>query len=244
MKPPAVLLVFFAAALLWQSNAKPPAGAAPAAEAVRSVMTAEAALRDIPLRDVIAAATGRKTLPLQPDKIPSDAACRRHIMLAADKVIAFLNAADGPLRGLRRINEGSRHVEEKLITLLNGGDFTCAVPHTKEGDGQRSGYPDLRIVHKPTGRVYYLDPKLYEATAAGSTLRTFYYEPKDLTGKIHDDACHLVLGIAHDGKDGAWQFTGWRLVDLHNFRVRLKAEFQASNKDIYRDELTAGQSAK
>ena len=173
MKPPAVLLVFFAAALLWQSNAKPPAGAAPAAEAVRSVMTAEAALLDIPLRDVIAAATGRKILPLQPDKIPSDAACRRHIMLAADKVIAFLNAADGPLRGLRRINEGSRHVEEKLITLLNGGDFTCAVPHTNEGDGQRSGYPDLRIVHKPTGRVYYLDPKLYEATAAGSTLRTF-----------------------------------------------------------------------
>ena len=43
---------------------------------------------------------------------------------------------------------------------------------------------------------------------------------------------------------GAVNLTGWRLVDLFNFRVRLKAEFQASNKDLYRDELTAGQSAK
>ncbi len=86
-------------------------------------------------------------------------------------------------------------------------------------------------------------PTTTSSTAANSTLRTFYYEPRELTGKIHDDACHLVLGIAHDGKDGAWRFTGWKLVDLFEFRVRLKAEFQASNKELYRRELIAGESS-
>ncbi len=244
MKFPIALPAVIAIAFFCQLNAKPPAEASPAAEAVRTVMAAELTLSDIALRDVIAAATGKTVLPFQPDKVPADAACRTHITRAADKVLAALNAADSPLRGLRRINEGSRHVEHKLAALLHAGDFTCAVPHTSGGGTQRSGYPDLRIVHTPTGRVYYLDPKLYESTAAASTLRTFYYEPKDLTGKIHDDACHLILGITHDGKDGAWQLTGWRLIDLHNFRVRLKAEFQASNKDLYRDELTVGQSGR
>lgn len=244
MKPCAFFLLAGLPAFLWQLNAKPPAEARSAADAVRAVMGAEDILSDIPLRDVIAAATGKTILPFQPDKVPADATCHTHITGAANKVLAALNAPDSPLRGLRRINEASHHVEDKLAALLNAGEFTCAVPHTSAGGAQRPGYPDLRIVHKPSGRVYYLDPKLYESTAATSTLRTFYYEPKDLTGKIHDHACHLILGIAHDGKDGAWQLTGWRLIDLHNFRVRLKAEFQASNKDLYREEMTVGRSAQ
>ena len=244
MKCAAILAILLSAALLWELNAKSSVDAAPAADAVRSVMTAEQTLSDVPLREVVEAATGKRVLPFQPDKLPADAACRKHIAQAADRVLAALNATDSPLRGLRRINEGSRHVEDKLAVLLNDGEFACAVPRTTSGEEQRSGYPDLRIVHKETGRVYYLDPKLYESTAAASTLRTFYYEPKALTGKINDDACHLILGIAHDGKDGAWQLTGWRLVDLYNFRVRLKAEFQASNKELYRDELIVGRSGK
>lgn len=244
MKILPALLAVPSLAFFYNLDAKPPAAAQPAAEAVRAVMAAEQALGDIPLREVIAAATGRTILPFQPDKVAADAACRTHITGAAEKVLVLLNAGDSPLQGLRRINEASRHVEDRLIALLHAGDFTCAIPRISGGDAQRSGYPDLRLVHTPTGRVYYLDPKLYEATSAASTLRTFYYEPRDLTGKIHDDACHLILGISHDGKDGAWQLTGWRLVDLHSFRVRLKAEFQASNKDLYRDEITVGRSAK
>jgi len=244
MKFSALLLLATLAVLLWQLNAKPPAEAMSVAEAVRGVMAAEVTLGDIPLREVVAAATGKTVLPFTPDKVPADAACRTRIMQAADRVLAFLNAVDSPVRGLRRINEASRFVEDNLATLLTAGEFTCDYPRTSGGAQQRSGYPDLRIVHKPTGRVYFLDPKLYESGSVQSTLRTFYYEPKDLTGKIHEDACHLLLGISHDGKDGAWQFTGWRLLDLHDFRVRLKAEFQASNKDLYRKELTIGESTE
>jgi hypothetical protein len=93
------------------------------------------------------------------------------------------------------------------------------------------------IVRKPTGNIYYLDPKLFETGSAASSLRTFYFEPKTTTNKILDDARHLLVGIEHDGNDGRWKFLHWQLVDLYNFRVRLKAEFQASNKDLYRHAL-------
>jgi hypothetical protein len=72
-----------------------------------------------------------------------------------------------------------------------------------------------------------------EDSAWDSTLRTFYFEPKVQTLKITDDAVHLLAGIGHDGHDGAWKFTGFKLVDLSKLHVRLKAEFQASNADVY-----------
>jgi hypothetical protein len=242
MKHSAFLVLAVLLPLLWQLDAKPAAEARPASEIVRSVMTAEDALNDIPLREVIAAATGHHVLVMNPEKSAADAACRAHVSAGADRILAFLNAPGNPAGGLRRINEASRAVEGKLMELLNAGAFTCTRARTAAGAEQHSGYPDLRLVHRPTGRVYFLDPKLFESGSAQSTLRTFYYEPKALTGKIHEDACHLLLGISHDGNDGAWKFTGWRLIDLYQFRVRLKAEFQASNKDLYRDELTLGSS--
>jgi hypothetical protein len=231
--------LFFIAAILL-----PQAGPAPStpAVAVRGVMDASAALRDVPLREVIAAAAGKRVLDFEPGTVPADAAARDHIRAAAEKLLVFLNAPESPARGLRRINEASRHAEDKLCALLNAGGFTCEPAPTTSGAVQRSGYPDLRLVHRDSGHVYYLDPKLYEASAEQSTLRTFYYEPKELTGKIGADACHLLLGLAHDGKDGAWHFQSWRLVDLYEFRVRLKAEFQASNKDLYSDGLTVARS--
>ncbi len=218
--------------------------AAPAVEAVRAVMTAQDTLKSVPLRDIIHGATGHSVKPFSPDSDPTDALCREHIIKAADAVLAWANSPECPIRRLRRINEASHYAEDELRKLLNTGDYTCDFPVTKAGTAQRSGYPDLRIEHKPTRRVWFLDPKLYEATSRTSSLRTFYYEPRDLTGKIQDDASHLILGLAHDGKDGAWTFTSWDLVDLYDFRVSLKAEFQAGNKELYRKELLRASSAK
>ncbi len=113
--------------------------------------------------------------------------------------------------------------------------LTCDVPPTRSGEHQRSGYPDLRIIDAESKLVFYLDPKLVEQGSAASTFRTFYFEPKNETLKITDDAVHLLVGIEHDGKSGEWTFTGWRLVDLSTLKVRLKAEFQASNADLYQE---------
>jgi hypothetical protein len=120
--------------------------------------------------------------------------------------------------------------------------------------------PDLRIVDVASKRVYYLDPKLYAARSRDSSFRTFYFEPKLAMNKVHDDAVHFIAGFEHAPRDVAaslsrgasgmslntaterrdysknlpWKFTRWDLVNLADFRVKLKAEFQASNRDLYR----------
>ncbi len=38
-------------------------------------------------------------------------------------------------------------------------------------------------------------------------------------------------------------FLHWELIDLSRFRVRLKAEFEGSNADMYRPEAVVGTSA-
>jgi hypothetical protein len=52
-----------------------------------------------------------------------------------------------------------------------------------------------------------------------------------------------LIGIEHDGRqDGYWKFLNWDIVDISHFQVRLKAEFQGSNRDLYRSELIVGTS--
>lgn len=199
-------------------------------------------LKNVPFSTVIEAATGRRILPLDPG-----AAIDRQILDAIGEamtgVLRGLNAEDNPARGLRRINEASRHLEDALLAALDARPgFSCGIPPTAEGKEQRPGYPDLRLMHEASGRVAYLDPKLFEESGIASTLRTFYFEPAGLdgegvTGKVLEDAHHILIGVAHDGNDGQWKFLRWHAVDLSGLNVRLKAEFQASNRDLYRPEL-------
>ncbi len=181
---------------------------------------------------VAEACSGKQVIPLAAKE--SHRRVKAAIESALTRAIEKLNAANSPVRSLRRINEASRFFEDALHERLDTEpDLSCDIPPNRRGEAQRSGYPDLRIVHEPSGEVFYLDPKLVEDGSWDSTLRSFYFEPKDETLKITDHAVHLLAGISHDGQDGAWTFTGFKLVDLSTLKVRLKAEFQASNKDLY-----------
>lgn len=202
------------------------------ARLVRQLLGEKLGDREFSFAAVAEACSGKKVIPLA-DK-DSHARVRFAIESSLSRAIEKLNAPGSPVRSLRRINEASRFFEDALHESLNAEpDLSCDVPPNRRGETQRSGYPDLRVVHEPSGEVFYLDPKLVEDSSWDSTLRTFYFEPKDETLKITDDAVHLLAGIGHDGKDGAWTFTGFKLVDLSTLKVRLKAEFQASNKDLY-----------
>jgi hypothetical protein len=210
-----------------------PAPPAKPASPLSEIIGLSAGLQDVPFREIVEATTGHAVLPAGTDDPLLPLLAR-----VLDLTLAEFNATGSPLTNLRRINEASRFFEDRLrVGLDAAADFSCDVPKTAEGASQRSGYPDLRIVHHASGRIYYLDPKLFETGSETSTLRTFYYEPKTTTGKVTEDAVHLLVGVEHDGNDGDWKFLRWHLVDLHDFRVRLKAEFQASNKDLYRPEL-------
>jgi len=192
---------------------------------------------DTPFRDVVEAATGHRVIPADPEH-PVHRLLLDAIADALDHGVATLSAADSPVREESRINEASRHFEILLRTSLDAHpDLECAPPLLADGSAQAAGYPDLRIRHVPSGTIVYLDPKLVAADSLDSSLRTFYFTPRTTTNKIQDDAIHLLAGITHDGNLGQWRFLGWKLVDLHGFRVRLKAEYQAANRDLYREEL-------
>ena len=215
--------------------AAPPseAGKAGDADLIHLLLAQDLGERTFAFPAVIEAATGHQVLSA--DR-PSEGllVIREAIETAANDCLPLFSGPESPLRELRRINEASRYFEDSLRTLLDAHpDLSCGVPTTADGVEQRSGYPDLRIEHLPTRTVAYLDPKLFEESSRSSSLRTFYYEPKEHSSKVNEDATHFLLGFAHDGKDRVWTFTGWDLVDLSTLQVRLKAEFQAANRDLY-----------
>jgi hypothetical protein len=212
-------------------------------QAVLAVAKADRELKEIPFAEVVKAATGKRILPFDL-KSENDLELLSKIGAAMDEVLKRMNATNSIAQKQRRINEVSSHFEDEMKRVLNDTPgFFCDFPHLASGKIQRSGYPDLRLVDKKSRRIIYLDPKLYEATSRASSLRTFYFEPKTDTNKILDDAHHLIVGFAHDGKkSGQWKFLSWELVDLAQFKVRLKAEFQGSNHDLYQESAIVGSS--
>ena len=202
-------------------------------------------LRGIAFSDVIFNTTGKRVLPIDP-KNETDAKVVRQITGALDETLKRLNSPENPVQKADRINEVSSHVEETLRELLNSvPGLSCEYPRTADEKVQRSGYPDLRIMDTASKRVFYLDPKLYAAGSRDSSFRTFYFEPKVATNKVRDDAVHLIAGFEHDSRaEGKWRFIRWDLVDLSRFQVKLKAEFQGSNRDMYRPEAIVATSTK
>lgn len=130
--------------------------------------------KKFPLGKVIAKTSG--SLILEPNN--SHAPLMKIIEEVAQTVSTQLSQPDSPARKKRRINEVSALFEDALrIQIDQRPDFTCEFTKTKDGDVQRSGYPDLRVEHLPTGSIAYLDPKLFEEKSIKSSCRTFYFGP-------------------------------------------------------------------
>jgi len=205
----------------------------------------DAELRGIPFREVIFDATGKQVLPFNP-KNEIDGRVLKEITTVLNEVMDQLNAPDSVIQGISRINEVSSHFEDLMRELLNKAPgFSCEFPKTATGATQRSGYPDLELIDQQSRRVYYLDPKLYAVGSRDSSFRTFYFQPKIPTNKVREDAVHFIVGFEHEkpAADRHWKFTRWDLVDLSHFQVKLKAEFEGSNRDMYRPEAIVATSA-
>jgi hypothetical protein len=207
-------------------------------------------LRGVPFSEVILDTTGKKVFRFDPNNAV-DQRVAQSVRAACNETMKRLNAPDSAIQHIDRVNEVSSHFEDSLRELLNAAPgLRCDFPLTNDGKEQRSGYPDLRIIDLESKRVFYLDPKLYAERSRDSSFRTFYFEPKRGTNKVRDDAVHFIVGFQHDPRGGSnslnatWKFTRWDLVDLSQFRVKLKAEFQGSNRDMYRPEAIVASSEK
>ncbi len=213
-----------------------------AAEFIDWLLQDERDLKGIPFSEVLAATTGKKILPVDPE---ADKPWLEKLGAILDRTLAKLNDPSHPIHTAGRINEASRFIEDELLAECEGVEgWSCGIPKTFAGEEQRSGYPDLRLVLED-GSVVYLDPKLFATDSRASSFRTFYYEPKTTTSKVQDDARHLLVGVHHnEGQGGQLRLEGWDLVDVSKIKVQLKAEFQASNNDMYRDETVVLQSVE
>lgn len=212
-----------------------------AAEFLGWLLESKRDLQDIDFSKVLAATSGKKIIPIDP---AGDKPWLNKLSAILDRTLAKLNDPTHAIHTAGRINEASRFIEDELMAqCATEPGWTCGIPKTSTGEEQRSGYPDLRLVLDDES-VVYLDPKLHASDSRESSLRTFYYEPKTTTGKVHDDARHLLIGVSHNqGQGGRVRFEGWELVDVSKIKVRLKAEFQASNRDMYRKESVVLQSS-
>ena len=219
--------------------------AAPVDQLIPWLLDEDRQLRGIAFSEVILDTTGKHVFAFD-RKNETDERVIKQISAALDETMRRMNASDSPIQKAARINEVSSQVEDLLRELLNTtAGLSCDFPRTAGGKIQRSGYPDLRIVDLASTRVFYLDPKLYAVGSRDSSFRTFYFEPKIATNKVHDDAVHLIGGFEHEPrKDNRWNFTRWDLVDLSQFKVKLKAEFQGSNHDMYRPEAIVATRSK
>jgi hypothetical protein len=107
-------------------------------------------------------------------------------------------------------------------------------------------------------RTFYFEPKVTTNKVRDDAVHLivgFEHEPRDVatslsrggTNKLENTATRSTgSGQAprHRYNNAVWRFTHWALVDLANFRVKLKAEFQASNRDLYRPEAIIATSAQ
>jgi len=207
-------------------------------------------LRGVSFSEVIFDATGKNVVRFDANN-PVDQRIAKAIAAACDETMKRLNAPGSAIQNVDRINEVSSHFEDSLRELLNAtAGLSCDFPLTGGGKVQRSGYPDLRIVDSESKCVFYLDPKLYAAGSRDSSFRTFYFEPKKTTNKVREEPCILSWASSMNRGDGlntpnaTWTLTRWDLVDLSHFKVKLKAEFQGSNRDMYRPEAIVATSAK
>jgi len=243
MKSSLIALIWPATMLAQQPT--PAVSPSAAASLIPWLLEEKEELRQLPFSEIIFSATGHKVIPIDPQN-QVDRRVLKEISTALEAVVKRMSAPDSPIQNVARINEVSGPFENLIRELLNAAPgLTCDFPRTAIEKVQRSGYPDLRLVDAATGRVYYLDPKLYATGSRESSFRTFYFEPKIATNKVRDDAVHLILAFEHEPrKAGHWNFTRWDVVDLSHFKVRLKAEFQGSNRDMYRPEAIVATSAK
>jgi len=139
----------------------------------------------------------------------------------------------------RRANEVGNYIEPYVKGALKEVGLSAETPVTITGKRQSSGYPDIEITDSYE-RTTYLECKTYNLRNIGTTQRAFYFSPSKKACKITKDARHLILSfqIETTTRKGRRVYVPvhWRVYDTDTMLVQVKHEFNASNKQIYRED--------
>ena len=178
----------------------------------------------LPLETVIEALSGCRVLDWQGEE-------QQGLAEVADAILHEVRAA--PLSAARP-NEIGNRLEEVVSAAIDEIGWQVGRPAGLSGRRRSAGYPDLEFT--AGGRAFYLEVKAFSSGTERSTQRTFYLSPSD-DFKVTRDAFHLLLAceIVPVGED-TYSLRSVKWLDLRNLEVRLKHEFNASNRDLYSDE--------
>lgn len=119
-----------------------------------------------------------------------------------------------------RSNECGNYMEGILDIARNN----IISPKTSKGKLMSSAYPDREL----NGEAY-IEVKVFDVDSKNSSFRSFYLSTLD---KITKSLPHVLVAFPH--KDRVLIDTEPEVIDLYNLKLRLKQEFNASNKDIYK----------
>lgn len=142
-----------------------------------------------------------------------------------------------------RPNEAGNRIEPFVVEALRSVGLKADKPVSKSGKKKVAGYPDIQIEDQ-NGRIVYLDCKTYNTKTKDQSFRTFYFSPSE-DPKITRDAFHLLMSfeLETEEREGKTVFVpiSWQIYTLDKLLVQIKHEFNASNKDLYKEEALLAQ---
>jgi hypothetical protein len=139
-----------------------------------------------------------------------------------------------------RPNEVGNDIEIFVKKAMFSIGFSPKTPMTNKRCRKAVDYPDIYFKDRK-GRHVYLECKTYNKANIDTTQRAFYFSlAENKESKIIYDAPHLVISfeIAQITRNNKRYFipAAWKIVSIHSMQVSVKHEFNASNKDIYRED--------
>lgn len=198
-------------------------------EAIRKLVEVAPVLDKVSFKDVLELTSAYKLLPIDMSQ-DDDKELINTLKKSCKDFLTLCNKTKRRWEG-ERINEVSKLIENELVEEIRKTELSTRILTAQ-------GYPDLELIDKQN-RISYLEVKITgEDKKTG--FRTFYYStPK----KIASDARHLLVGlkVVKTGEK-YWKAEEWTLLDLSKLDVHLKAEFNASNIDLYTETATRAKS--
>lgn len=187
---------------------------------------------DIFFRDIISETTDYEIIPFNIQNNKEDKELFLLLTKSAEKFLSIRKKTEERFRG-NRINDVGKRIEIAFLEELKKTSLGVELL-------SMSGYPDMKIMQS-NNRITYLESK---AVSKGwdSTFRSFYYS----TGKkINSNGRHLL--ISWDLREEAnkyWDVIGWKLLDLSNLKLKIKIEFNSSNRELYQEDSILATSNK
>lgn len=175
----------------------------------------------VPFPMIVKASSGFDVIPINLED-PKDKELLKTLNRILNSYLSTLKKTHGRLEGDRPNEVGSR-IEAGLVHEMKSSPL-------KVRQLIKKGYPDIEISEE-NGRLTYMEVKT-SSSVEPSDLRYFYYSSGE---KIKGNARHLLLNIAISkvpNSGNIWKVEKCSISDLSKLSVKLKAEFNATQRDL------------